>query len=114
MDRLTLSPEALAFVSEQRAANHAAATTEDTDLDPADRRDRAEVLGAGCRVQRDDDVLYSEFPLRVIGPARGQGWFFALLEVPWGFTTTPLEGQYITDRAPADPEDEPLPIFVEP
>lgn len=66
-----------------------------------------------CRVKRDDDVEISGYPFRVIGPARAEGWLYLLQEAPWGLMDIPFDASGITDRAPADSEEEALPIFVE-
>lgn len=120
MQRQTLSPEAEAFVTAKRAEHHSLAATEDQALDPKDRRDREHVVSPLCRIQRDDDIMYQGYPHRVIGPARAEGWLICLQEAPWGFMDVSLDAgnttdrEFITDRAPADPNEEPLPIFIEP
>jgi hypothetical protein len=89
---------------------------EDNDLDPGARRDREEVV-AGSNLKRGDDIMIIDvFPLRVIGPARGAtsitgfypDWFgnepmYLALEPP----------VYVTDRAPLDPNETPMPVFPE-
>ena len=48
------------------------AATEDTTLDPLDRRDREEVV-AGTYIKRDDDILLAGcIPVRVVGPGSGR------------------------------------------
>lgn len=115
MDRQDLDQTALDFCTERAAFHKGEADAGDDDYLPEkDRRNRAHVLGPNCRVQAGDDVLNNGNPVRVIGAAREEGWFLGLQQTPWGFADVPMEGQYITDRAPADPNEEPLPIFVEP
>lgn len=116
MERQQLSAEAEAFVAERRAYHHNEAESgADDQLDAKDRRNRPDVLGPSSRVKRDDDVLVGGYErVRVIGPAREESWFYALQETPWGNYDVPYDGKNITDRAPADPEEEPQPIFIEP
>lgn len=115
MQRQDLSPEATAFIAEKRAYHEGEANSGADDMFPEkDRRNRTDVLGPLSRLKRDDDVYISNQVVRVIGPARDERWFYALSETPWGFYDVPFDGQHITDRAPADPNEEPMPIFVEP
>lgn len=116
MQRQDLDADALAFVEQQRAYHKSQADRGDDDyLDAEHRRNRAQVLGPRCRVQLDDDVLIEGKVRRVIGPARGEGSFYALVQNAEGrCIDVPFDGQLITDRAPADPLEEPLPIFEEP
>jgi hypothetical protein len=115
MERQSLSTQTEAWIETQRAEQHAAAENgEDDEFDPKDRRNREHVLGPLCRVKRGDDVLHNESEIvRIVGPARGEGWFLALSETPWGNYLVPYDGSYLTDRAPADPEEEPQPIYLE-
>lgn len=94
----------------------AAVRHEDDDLPPEERRDRADVL-PGSVLKRDDDVIIAEvIPMRVIGPARGGNVIFGYYP-DWfgddaiGFEITPTT--IITDRAPFDTEEDPMPIFPE-
>jgi hypothetical protein len=111
MDRLTgIDQEALEI---QRAEQVAAAATEDTDLPPEARRDRAEVI-AGSILKRDDDIVWAGVPMRVVGPARDEDFLIGRYD-PWcGNMLLPVNWQDISDRAPADPNDtSSLPIFPE-
>lgn len=115
MQRLDLDQDALDFIARQRAYHvREAEGGADDYLPEQDRRNREHVLGPLARVQRDDDVLLNGDVYRVIGPAREEGWLYVLVQSFRGLTDMPMEGRYITDRAPADPLDEPLPIFEEP
>lgn len=80
---------------------------------PENSCERAEI-SPGCRVKNGDDVLVNGIVGRVICPYELNGWFYALIIDGMQIVPTPFEAQYITDRAPADPEEEPLPIFEEP
>jgi hypothetical protein len=114
MQRQELDPETAAFVAERRAYHHQEAENGVDDfLDEKHRRNREHVLGPRCRVQRDDDVLCNGEVLRVIGPARDEGWFYGLQQAPWGAIDVPYSGANITDRAPADTGEAALPILVE-
>jgi hypothetical protein len=121
MDRQQLDQTALDFIAERRSYHRAEADNGADDTFPEeDRRNRA-VIAPGCRVKDDDDVLYQNYPMRVIGPARGSGWFMIAMQNPWAgnWMDVPMEvgndsdRAFVTDRAPADPNEEPLPIFLE-
>lgn len=84
----------------------------DTETDPALRHDRAEI-SPGCRVKHGDDVLVSGTVARVVCPAHTDGWFYCIYIDGMLITLGQFEALQITDRAPADPEEEPLPIFAE-
>jgi hypothetical protein len=115
MQRQTLDAEQEAIVSRQRAYHKDQADRGDDDYLPeADRRNREHVLGPNCSVKRDDDVLIGTIVYRVIGPARQEGRLYLLAEAPYGWADFDFAGADITDRAPADPNEEPLPIFLEP
>lgn len=115
-----------------RAEMVTASPAEDGDLDPLDRRMRADVClyehvegeydpGAGegtlkvtwlpTALKRDDDlILFDVCPVRVIGPARGRTEFMAYCPAWFGDQPVPFQLAYITDRAPADPNETPMPI----
>lgn len=114
MDRQQLDQDLVTFC-EQKAAQHKQEADDGADdyLPEKDRRNRPNVLGPLCRVKGGDDVLHNGLPVRVIGPAREEGWFYGLEVARFGPIDVPMEGQYITDRAPADPTEEPLPVFIE-
>jgi hypothetical protein len=85
----------------------------DTATDPAVRIDRAEI-GPGCRIKVDDDVMVNGEIKRVVCPADYPGWFTSLALDQNGYVWGTDDSTQVTDRAPADPEEEALPIFVEP
>lgn len=115
MERQQLDQDALDFVAQKRAAHRAAADAgEDDEFAKKDRRNREHVLGPYCRVQEDDDVLHNGQVVRVICAARDETWFYGLMVAPFGMVDAPMDGQYITDRAPADAADAPLPIRIDP
>lgn len=98
-----------------RQYNLEASVTQDQTIPPEDRRDRAEVQ-VGSNIKRDDDVLILDcIPLRVVGPGEGRKIVLGYYP-PWfgdeaiGFELNPGD---LTDRAPADPEEPPLPIWPE-
>lgn len=82
----------------------------DTNTDPTIRIDRAEI-GPGCRIKVDDDVLVNGEIKRVVAPADYPGWFTSLSLDQNGFVWGTDDSAQVTDRAPADPEEEPLPIY---
>lgn len=114
MERMQLSQEILDLVAEKRAHHRASADAgEDDQMPEKDRRNRQHVLGPRGRVKEDDHVLIHGEPTPVICPAPSEEWFYGLMFTPWGIFDTPFNGRSITDRAPADPTEEPLPIFIE-
>jgi hypothetical protein len=98
-----------------RDYNKTAAEIEDTDLPLQDRRDRPDCLH-GSNVKRDDDVLIlDQIPLRVVGPGRGRKVIIGYYP-PWfgdEAQSFEIEPGDLTDRAPADPLEPPLPIWPE-
>lgn len=114
MQRQTLSAELEQWIETTRADHRGRADAgEDNEFDPKHRRNREHVLGPLCRVKEGDDVMHNGAVIRVICPARDEAWFYGLQEAPWGPQDVPYESKYITDRAPADPNEEPLPVFEE-
>lgn len=83
------------------------------ELPPEDRPDRA-LVAPGCRLKHNDHVVVNGQCVRVIRPGRLSGWFYAAILMDGAFAYGQWEAQYVTDRAPADPEEDPLPIFEEP
>lgn len=66
----------------------------------------------GTALKLDDDVLWVDvIPVRVLwghdDPAAFNSWNADI----FGPTNIVLEGQYITDRAPADPNESPMPVY---
>lgn len=114
MERQALSPEIESWVADRRAYHIAAADAgEDNGMPPKDRRNRAYVLGPKGRVQPDDDVKIGDEPIRVICAAPSEEWFYGLSQTPWGLLDVPYNGRDINDRAPLDPLEVPLPIFID-
>ena len=104
-----------ARVAYWREVNKTAAETEDTDLPLQDRRNRNDVL-AGSNLKRDDDVLIlDQIPLRVVGPGRGRKVIIGYYPPLFGdeAQSFEIEPGDLTDRAPADPLEPPLPIWPE-
>lgn len=87
--------------------------TADTETDPTLRRDRAEI-SPGCRIKPGDDVQVSGIVGRVVCAAHTEGWFYDIYIDEMLITLGQHEAVQVEDRAPADPEEEPLPIFEEP
>lgn len=94
----------------QRRADLIAA---DTSTDPATQIARAEVA-PGCRLKPDDDVLVNGEIKRVVCPADYPGWFTSLTLDQNGYVWGTDDSTQVTDRAPADPEEDPLPIYEPP
>jgi hypothetical protein len=94
----------------------AAANGADDDLDPSERPNRADRSDLGALKDDDDVEINNGNRVRVLCPGRGLGYFYS-----WGYDAlfgSWVLGQYeassVTDRAPADPEETPMPIFPEP
>jgi len=58
-----------------------------------------------------DDVICAGIPLRVVAPARGRGYFSGYYSPWFGETLVPIEARYVTERAPLDPNETPMPII---
>jgi hypothetical protein len=114
MQRQELPQDAITFVAQQREYHRREADVGADDYLPeGDRRNRPDVLGPYSRVREDDDVLIAGEVRRVVCAARGAGNFYALLpRAGGGWVDTLVSGADITDRAPADPNDQPLPVFL--
>lgn len=85
-----------------------------SDLPPEERPTRAEIA-PGCRLKEGDDVFCNGQVYRVVCPARGIGWFTGWsLDPVTGSVIGPIDAYQVTDRAPADPAEPPLPIFDPP
>lgn len=84
------------------------------ETDPSIRYDRAEI-SPGCRIKPLDDVLlWGDVVARVICPADSPGWFYGLTIDGLTIVTSTFEATTVEDRAPVDPNEEPMPIFPEP
>ncbi len=66
----------------------------------------------GTALKLDDDVLWlGVIPVRVLWGYDDPDFFNAFNAEMLGTTNFVLEGQYIEDRAPADPQETPMPIY---
>lgn len=88
----------------------------DDDLPPEDRPNRVDRSDLGALKDDDDVEVSSGTHVRVVCPGRGRGWFYC-----WWYEAMfrtwmvgQMEAVNVTDRAPADPDEEPMPIFPEP
>ncbi len=108
MDRLDFSIDAI--IAYHRTQDVLGANSgQDDDLDPEHRRNRTEV-SPGCPLKTNDHLeLYSgAVKVVCVGPGRGEGWFTAWwFDDTTGATIGTMDIQYISDRAPADPEEAP-------
>lgn len=67
---------------------------------------------AGTALKLDDDIMWlGVLPARVLWGHDDPAAFNGFNEDVFGPTNVVLEGQYITDRAPADPEETPMPVY---
>lgn len=105
-------------IAEHQQEQHDAAALhhEDDDLQPHERRDREPVI-EGTALKRGDDILiYDSIFLRVVGP--GRGWNVLIGYYPDWFGDNALQFEispdYITDRAPLDPDEPPMPVWPPP
>jgi hypothetical protein len=62
-------------------------------------------------LKRDDDVICGGIPLRVVGPARDRGFFLGLYPPWFGDSVMACEALSITDRAPANAGEPPMPVI---
>ncbi len=69
----------------------------------------------GSRLKVDDDVIFlGMFPMKVLWGHEDSAWFHAYSPDYFGEQSIVVEGRYIDDRAPADPNDLPaMPIWEE-
>lgn len=66
----------------------------------------------GTALKLDDQVMWMDmFPCHVIWGFDAPTYFLAYSPDWFGDYAVPIEGQYITDRAPADPQETPMPIY---
>lgn len=94
--------------------------TEDPSGLLVDRRDRehvayyqtAEGAWKPLLLKRGDHVICAGLPLVVVGPGSHRTVFSGMY-APWlgDNFVLPIEASYITDRAPADPTEDPMPII---
>ena len=88
----------------------AANNGDDDDLPPEERPNRASVA-PGCRIKFGDELDWYGVTVLYVCPGRGANYLYGLTV---DGATIPL-GSYdvagVTDRIPADPEEDPLPIF---
>lgn len=59
----------------------------------------------------DDDVMWGGVPLRVVWGCDDPFSFLGYNQDIFGDSVPSFDARLIDDRAPADPEEEPLPIF---
>lgn len=59
----------------------------------------------------DDVMLWGCIPARVCGPACNRTYFSVYNQNWFGNMTLPVEITAVSDRAPADPEEEPMPLY---
>lgn len=99
-----------------RQLNLDEAQTQDNDLPPEDRRTRADVY-VGTVLKRDDDIMISDvIPSRIIGPARGRTSVICYYPEWFGDQPQAFDietATWITDRAPFDAQETPMPVIVE-
>lgn len=85
----------------------------DDDLPLSERPTRSEV-SPGCLLKFGDEVEVWGTTIIYLCPGRGVGWFYGIYI---DGATVPL-GQWepgnVSDRIPADPNETPMPIFLEP
>ncbi len=66
----------------------------------------------GTALKLDDDVIWlGLFPMRVVWGYDLDTMFSGFSPEWFGDSIAVVEGQYITDRAPADPNETPMPIY---
>jgi hypothetical protein len=66
----------------------------------------------GTALQLDDDVMWLDmFPMRVVWGHDGADAFNGYCPDFFGEGYCNVEGVYITDRAPADPNETPMPVY---
>jgi hypothetical protein len=125
MDRFTnVDQERVEYHRQVEHEQASAPTNEDDDLaDPRDRRNREHVAyyedaSSGewlpMALKRDDDVVCNGLPMRVVGPARDRSYFNGYYNEWFGDMLFPIAAQYIEERAPADPNETPMPLFPQP
>ncbi len=69
----------------------------------------------GSNLKLDDDVFWLFCPLRVIWGYDTDDFFCAYAPgLEFGDSLVVIESAYISDRAPANPNESPLPIYPEP
>jgi hypothetical protein len=117
MDRLTVIDQARIDELRQNAVD--ASATEDAEKEPLDRRDREHVAyyqdpstseWLPTALKRDDDVIWAGvIPSRVVGPAEGREWL-QVYHPDLGDMVYPIHWSYVSDRAPLDTQEAPLPI----
>jgi hypothetical protein len=84
----------------------------DDDLLEDERPDRTET-SPGCLLKPYDDVIVDETPCRYILPGRGQHWMYVVFFSYGSVNLAQYEDTQVTDRAPVDPEETPMPILPE-
>lgn len=69
---------------------------------------------AATLLKRDDDVVLCGIPWRVVGPARDRRFVTLYNQQMCGDMAMTFDVTGVTDRAPLDPEEPPMPIIPEP
>lgn len=64
--------------------------------------------------ENDDVMIGGAFPVRVIGAARNRSFFAAHYPPFFGNDVVPINVEGVTDRAPADPNEPPMPVIPAP
>jgi len=121
MNRLQPPDGMLQFFAEQYRALVIAGRDADSEegWDPLDKSDREEIAPGSVLKLYDDVEIYGYLYGRVIAPAAGRTQFFVYWFDPVsGGHNTAIYGtdppDQITDRAPADPTETPMPIVPPP
>jgi hypothetical protein len=69
----------------------------------------------GSALKVDDDVMWLDvFEMRVLWGHDDAAYFNGFSPEWFGETNVVVAGEYVTDRAPADPMETPMPIYPEP
>lgn len=119
MDRLTVDPDALLnYISRTEKVRILSQASGEENYDPLDRTDRSDVCPGTALKELDDVEMYNEPTLRrrVCCAAGGRTQFYTVY-----YDTTNLcmvteqwPVDCITDRAPADPNETPMPVIPPP
>jgi hypothetical protein len=123
MDRHTnVDQERVEYWRQNEHAQASDPINEDDDLpDPLDRRNREHVAmykdpqsgeWLPTLLKRDDDVMAGGVPLRVVGPGRDRRQFLGFYNEWFGPDFLfPIDASAVTERAPADPSEQDMPII---
>lgn len=64
-----------------------------------------------ANIKQGDHVICLGMPMEVSGAASGRGTFFGYYDSWFGDMQIPLDISWITERAPLDPNETPMPII---